>query len=373
MLIYLILPLSVIYCLFLSRLTIIRNTNLVNDEVFYYRNKIILSLYFVLFFILAVFKGITVGTDSSMYYSFFLSKSYSIVEPGVGFFYDLAVRFDQFLIFQIGCYTIMLFFIYYGIKKYSPNYLISILLFLLMHIYYTGYNQLRQMIAASIVFCFVNYLLSDKKTDKFKFIFIILLALLFHNSAIFLFLLFLIPKKVFSSKVVIPLFLITIVLYFIPSFKNVVGDILSSVSGFYGEKYQQKLDFFFAVNKEKGLLQLIPVIIQMIFVTISLYFPKEKLKLNINDRLYQFSTNIVIINLCLYSLSGVEAIDRLQVYFLCFYIYYFSIVIHRLLNCRKRLHGQILVISIIAYWILYYMLRLFTNVHGIVPYRFFDS
>ena len=147
-----------------------------------------------------------------MYYGFFLYQTYiGLIEPGVSFIYDLAVRYDNFYVFSFCVYFLFLSFIFYGIKKNSPNYLISISLLVIMHIYYNSYNQLRQMIAVSIIFCFAHFLVTNKKTDRIKYILVILLALLFHNSALFLFVLFFIPKEKFSPKVVIPLFLMTII------------------------------------------------------------------------------------------------------------------------------------------------------------------
>ncbi|MFD2442784.1 EpsG family protein [Bacillus sp. CGMCC 1.16607] len=338
------------------------------------RNNITIFSWFVILLGLAAFKGISVGVDYPMYYGFFLHKHYiGLLEPGVSVIYDIAVRYNSFYIFSIGVYFLFLFFIFYGIRKNSPNYLISIFFFVIMHIYYNGYNQIRQLISVSILFCFANYLISNKRMDKIKYIFVILLALLFHNSAIFLFTLLFIPKKKLKPIVVIPLFLISCVFYFIPSIKNQIGEIMVFVSGFYGEKYGQGSYNFFGVNKEKGLLQFIPVFIQMVIVVISLYLSNPKVNLGINDRLYQFSANAVIVNLCLYSLAGIEAIDRLQIYFSCFNIYFYSYLVHLLLNDKQKLNGQIFVIIIIAFWILYYILRLMINVHGIVPYSFFFS
>lgn len=371
MLIYFLLILAIFYSLFLSRITVVRDMNWGNDEIFIARNTFTLYVWFVILLALAALKGVGVGVDYPMYYGFFLHQTYiGSIEPGISFIYDLAEKYDNFYVFTFGVYFLFLFFIFWGIKKNTPNYVISIFLFVIMHIYFNSYNQIRQLIAVSIIFCFAHYLITNKHTDKIKYICIILLALLFHNSAIFLFILFLIPKKSISPKVVIPLFLITIVLYFIPAFKNQLGELIISISGIYGDKYSQGGYNFFGVNKEKGLLQLIPVIIQMIIVSISLYFPRSKMNLDINYKLYHFSTNAVIVNLCLYSLAGIEAIDRLQIYFSCFNIYYYSYLIHISMNDERKRNGQLFVIFIIAFWILYYVLRLEINVHGIVPYRF---
>ncbi|MBY0124238.1 EpsG family protein [Bacillus sp. S/N-304-OC-R1] len=373
MVIYFLLSITLLYGLFLSRVTVVRNINTSSNEFYVARSNITLFFWFMILLGLAAFKGVEVGVDYPMYYSFFLNKAYiDLLEPGVSFIYELAVKYDNFYVFSVSVYFAFLFFIFLGIKKNLPNYLISLLFFILTYTYLNSYNQIRQMIAVSIIFCFVNYLLTNNKGDRLKYIIVIFLALLFHNSVIFTILLFFIPKKKFNSKLVIPLFLLTIVLYFLPGFKNMVGDIIINISGIYAEKYTTNLDFFFEVNKDKGILQLIPVIIQMIIVSISLYFPEDEKDLKINYKLYHFSTNLVIVNLWLYSLAGIEAIDRIQIYFSCFNLYYYPILIHLLLNSKRRFHG-LFVILIAGFWILYFALRLYINIAGVVPYRLFIS
>lgn len=374
MLIYLLLPLTILYCLFLSRIVIEKNNITFKSEVFIARNNMTLFLWSVLLLLLAVFKGVEVGTDYPMYYDFFVKKSYvGIVEPGVSFIYSLAIKYNSFLVFSLCVYILFIFFMFKGIQKNCPNYLISVLVFILTYTYLTSYNQLRQMIAVSILFCCVNYVVSNKYRDKLKYLVVILLAYLFHTSALVALIFLFIPTKKFNAKVVITLFLATIVMYFVPSLKNYIGKFIVGISGFYEQKYTGNLNYFFEVNKEKGLLQLIPVIVQMIILVTSLYFPHNKTNLKINYKLYNFSTNIVVINLCLYSLSGIEAIDRLQIYFSCFNIYFYSFLIHLLLNNEERFYSRLFLIFIIIFWIAYYFLRLSINISGIVPYSFFIS
>jgi len=374
MLIYFLLPFTILYCFFLSRLTIIKRPDVDISELYIAKNKLTLFLWLMILLCLSAIKGIQVGIDYPMYYGFFLQKSYiGLIEPGVSFLYKIAEKYNNFYVFSFSVYFLFLVFIFLGIKRNTPNYLISIFLFIIMHIYFNSYSQIRQLIAVSIIFCFVNYLITNKISDKIKYVFIILLALLFHHSAIFLFILFFIPKTKYSIKIVIPLFIMTIILYFIPAFKDQVGKLLILLSGFYGDKYNDGSYNFFGVNKEKGILQFIPVFIQMIIITISMYLPKARVGLSINEKLYHFSTNAVIINLCLYSLAGIEAIDRLQIYFSCFNIYFYSYLIHILLNDRKGSETQLFVIFIIVFWTLYYVLRIIINVHGIVPYSLMDS
>ncbi|MGF9856554.1 EpsG family protein [Priestia endophytica] len=370
MLTYLTLIFVVFYFLFVSRLVLVRQQISNNREIFIFRSNIVLYIWFIILLCLAVFRDIDVGTDYGMYYSFFMNESYSGAEVGIGYLYDLAVKYDSFLIFSTGIYLIFLFFVFRAIRKNCPNYIISLLFFVITYLYFTSYNQLRQIVAASLIFYFITYLLNNNRLNKLKFLIVVLVALLFHNSAIFLLLLFLVPKKRISPKIVITLFTLTIILYFIPEFKNYIGQLITNISGFYASKYEQNLDYFFEVNKEKGMLQLMPVIIQMFIIVMSLYIKSGDKKLNINYKLYDISTNIIVVNLCLYSLSGIEAIDRLQVYLSFFNIYFYSFLIHILLNSKDVLYKRFFVTFIFFFWIMYYILRLKNNIQGIVPYSF---
>ncbi|WP_413360105.1 EpsG family protein [Robertmurraya sp. 2P01SA] len=369
MLIYFVLTIAMLYCLFLSRITIMNDAIGSENEGFVFKSNGVLFIWYIILLYLAAFKGAEVGVDYPMYVSFFMHKTYiGLLEPGISFIYHLADKYNSFYVFSTMIYSIFLMFIFYAVKKNTPNYLISIFLFIIMHIYFNSFNQVRQLVAVSIIFCFAHLVSSEKKFDRLKYIFVVLIAMLFHDSAIFMFVLIFIPRKKWSPKMVIPLFFVTIVLYFLPSVKNSIGELLISIAGAYGEKYASGY-VFFGVNKEKGFIQLIPVMIQMIIVSIALYIPKFNEHLNINYKLYIFSMNAVIINLWLYALAGIEAVDRLQIYFSCFNIYFYAYLIHHLLN-KKKLLDQLFVFLIIAFWILYYILRLLINVHGIVPYSF---
>lgn len=367
--IYILLPTLIMYGLILQRLVVVKpSRDILIEQYNAIPNKVILGAWFLLLLLLGVYKGTTVGTDSSMYYRFYLYNSYHEFEPVIALFYEVARQFDNYLLFQLLIYVVFLCFMFKGIKKHCPNYLIGLLFFVLTFIYYSSFNQYRQIIVVSLVFYFVHYLIANK-IDKLKFILIGILAMTFHASAILLLVFLLIPQKRISLKFVIPLFIATIILYFIPTFKNAIGEVLVGFSDFYRDKYDDNLQFFFQINKEKGLLQLLPVLIQMILIVSSYFYSNNHVT---NNKLYFLSTNILIINLTLYAVSGIEAIDRMQLYFSVFNIYFYSIYIHQLLNNKNKYKGIIIATMIILFWVFYYALRLFNNNHGIVPYSFFS-
>lgn len=368
MLIYLALPVVILYFLFLQRMFVGLNYQPAKNIETYVNNKrSYLIVFFVLLVSLAVMRGYTVGTDYNMYYRFYLYGLHDNVEIGIQYIYELAQRFDTFIVFSIVCYSLVVYLFLKGIRKHCPNNLIGVLFFVLTYIYLTGFNQIRQIIVASAIFCFINLVIEKKKFNKLKFFILILIASFFHTSALVMLAALFIPKKkTYNSLFVLFLFLCTTVFYFVPELKNLVGGLLNSFSGFYADKYASNAGYFFQVNKEKGLLEFIPVLVQMVLVLWILRAVKDISMLKINEKLFHFSTNMVIIFLTLYSLSGIEAVDRLQNYFSVFNIYYYSIVVHILLNNKRYVYS----IIIIVFWFLYYILRLYTNNSGVVPYIF---
>ena len=72
MLIYFLLILTILYGLFLSRVTVVRDINWDSNQIYVARNKLTLFFWFVILLGLAVFKGVEVGVDYPMYYGFFL-------------------------------------------------------------------------------------------------------------------------------------------------------------------------------------------------------------------------------------------------------------------------------------------------------------
>ena len=366
---YVLLPILIMYGIVMQRLLLIKSPNAIAAETYPFKpNHLLLALWFVVLVAMGSYKGLYVGTDSFMYYHFFINQSFDQVEPAIQLFYRLAHHFNQYLFLQLSVAFTFLYFMFHGIKKNCPDFLMSLLFFILTFTYYASFNQMRQMLAVAIIFCFFSYLTTNN-TKKLKFCAVILLASLFHYSALFLLLLFLIPQKRWTLKIVIPAFIVVIIFYFIPAIKNVIGETLLQFSSFYANKYGSNVHFFFQMNKEKGWIQLLPVIVQMGFVISSYFSVNTSLK---NDKLFFLSSNVVVLNLILYALAGIEAIDRLQLYFSVFNIYFYSFYMHQLLNDERKLRAYFMSIMIVLFWLLYYLLRLLANHHGIVPYRFFS-
>ncbi len=96
--------------------------------------------------------------------------------------------------------TFVIYIFYYiSFKRYCNNYTFALLVFMGFFFFFT-FTYLRQMIGVGIAWIGIKYVY---KRNFLKFIFCILLAASFHNSAIILLPLYFIPIKKFNPKFII--------------------------------------------------------------------------------------------------------------------------------------------------------------------------
>ena len=96
--------------------------------------------------------------------------------------------------------TFVIYIFYYiSFKRYCNNYTFALLVFMGFFFFFT-FTYLRQMIGVGIAWIGIKYVY---KRNFLKFIFCILLATSFHNSAIILLPLYFIPIKKFNPKFII--------------------------------------------------------------------------------------------------------------------------------------------------------------------------
>ena len=105
--------------------------------------------------------------------------------------------------------TLIIYALYYiDIKRYASDYRMALLLFLGLLFFFT-FTYLRQMIGVGIAGLSLKYVYERK---LWKFVICILLAASFHNSAIILFPIYIIPSRKYSVGVVIVLMLICLLI-----------------------------------------------------------------------------------------------------------------------------------------------------------------
>lgn len=140
--------------------------------------------------------------------------------------YSLGLNDRDFLIVIAAIIQIPIF---YTVHKYSKNKFLSVLVYLSLGHFFMTFSGLRQSIVMSI--CFFSYVfIEDKK--PVKFIVTILLACLFHKSAVFCLILYpLFYMKIDKKKLCYVALLFVIVFIF----KNKFYEFMSSL--YYGESF----------------------------------------------------------------------------------------------------------------------------------------
>lgn len=153
--------------------------------------------------------------------------------------------------------------------NFSANYALSVFLFFTMGIYVSTMNGIRQYIATGIILLGAKFLFSPKKADFWKLLPLILIASLFHSSAIIMIpIYFLCRRKAWSAPALISVFggvaALLFVSMFLPSFLSILED--TSYSGY--------ADGWFTDGQETGT-GLIRVIFNCLPTILAAFFSKQ--------------------------------------------------------------------------------------------------
>lgn len=176
----------------------------------------LLSVIFVVLVYIAASKDLGVGTDTINYYSSFMNVEaeknffvYGGTQKGwyyINLFFREYLNYDLFLYF---CYTIIIGGVCFYVYKCSKLPVFSMLLFFLLYFYCSSLNIMRQYIALSILLLGISYM----KRSRYVYIFFVLVATLFHSTALFgLSFMFVDCMKIEMKKVIVTLIVLTFVL-----------------------------------------------------------------------------------------------------------------------------------------------------------------
>ncbi|MEH7400125.1 EpsG family protein [Gottfriedia acidiceleris] len=368
MIIYFLL-LSVSLIFWASTLNIHYN-NVLFNQVHRFNKITFLIVSFLILVVLDVNRGITVGIDYQMYYSFYESRQYGeFFDFFINRFYDLAIFLGEFRVITFCIVVLYLGFIFIAFYKLSLNIYTAVLLFYLTFNYFFAFNIMRQTAAMGIVVFSVVYVIKGGKKSFFKFLFLIILASLFHRSAILCLLFWLFRyMKINTFIMVLTSFFIPIS-YFSNYLKSNIQWILLKMP-FFTEKYSDNLGYFFVQNKEKGIIQFLPILFQILILLMYIIVYKNEKK-SLKTKIF---INYYYSYLLLYGFSGIEAIDRFQLYLSASSILFFDNYIFYLWKKKIKVlkHKQgiyiLIIFAMILFWSGYLVLRIIQNTAGITPY-----
>lgn len=142
-------------------------------------------LCFIFLFILSAFRATSVGTDTIGYEALFLRlKNGTSIrqEQGWQFLNELVIFFGgSFEHLLIASTLLVLLPVFYVVRRYSLNPMLSLFLYYAFYIYLQSFNITRQTIAVSIVFLAFTFLLKKK---YWQYCLIVILASTFHITAL---------------------------------------------------------------------------------------------------------------------------------------------------------------------------------------------
>ena len=126
---------------------------------------------------------------------FFYGKEfgYVLLNMAVGLF--TANRYIFILIVTLIIYTCL----YFSFKRHTNNYVFALILFLGLWFFFS-FTYLRQIMAASIAWLAIKYVV---KRDLKRFLLVVFIAASFHNSAILILPLYFIPIKAFKKETIV--------------------------------------------------------------------------------------------------------------------------------------------------------------------------
>lgn len=238
----------------------------------------------------------------------------------------------------------ILLVIYVFFKGKSLNFFKLLLPYLVFVFIITQVTIIRQAIAITIFFYCVRYIVEGNFT---KYFFGTLIGFLFHRSALLLLLVYFIVRKNYSTKVLVGVFLVGILIYlqlFHFSFLTMVNVIVSYLPSDVG----RKASFFTAELKDFVVgSRLTPGIFENVGVFILLVWVRKRL---IEKELWGnflnvcFNLSIIYIFIYIYFFEFTNIIYRLMYYFVFFKFFIIVRYTESLEIKNNRILGQLLLV-----------------------------
>lgn len=152
-----------------------------------YQLKVFTYIGLIIPIVIAGFRGINVGTDTSNYYDLYSifeheNKYLPIVEPLFFIITKIAIAFNSFCIVLIIYETICIVFLYYAIKKVSSKIIIStawVLLLYYLIAFNPSLNTMRQYAAMSY-FLYITSFLFNKRYKLY--IILSMIGIMLHST-----------------------------------------------------------------------------------------------------------------------------------------------------------------------------------------------
>lgn len=321
--------------------------------------KLLFSLMFVMLFIISAIRK-HVGTDYGVYlnvYSSIQDRIYDGEGMEIGYFYLNKITKDliggEYTIFIVTSLIIMLL-VYLTIKNFSVDPLLSTLLFMCIGTYIGSFNIIRQSIAIALILYSYKYC-----ETKIIWIIPILVASLFHTTALMVIPFYIISKMNLKKEHYIIIGIVGVLLYL--SYGRTVAYLTNFIEGF--EHYQDSKFVTEGANPIRTLIS--------IFILLFCYLSYDEIN---EDRKIKFAfTMMVFGSICaLFMLKG-KIFARVVGYFDVFNILVVPYVVAKTKKYELRKFSLFVTISIVFCCSYYFYYSIKTNQGDVIPYKTYIS
>lgn len=322
----------------------------------YTRNKVFFIAIFILLFFVGAFR-FDVGKDYSTYYKVITNYStryaleyerFELLNKPIILIARL-INFPQF--YFIAMYAITMFFYYFSIDRESKDKSLSLLLFISFPVLYIyAFSAIRQYVALAIVMFSMRYIFEEK---KLKFIISIIVATLFHKSAILCLPMYLL-RKINISKTIMFISMIIV-----PLLSEVIKELILN---YY------RISYFYKDDAGQG--RKIFMFIALILI-ISILFKSKLMKIDHRSNFYINSLFVgyLIISLLL---ANSDMGIRLGTYYIQFLIFLIPLFTSVLESKMKMLTSYMLfIICILMFFMTINSKNIDPHKTQIIPYRIF--
>lgn len=316
------------------------------------KNLYVYILLYVFLLFIGGLRGIDVGTDTKTYYDLYKYVEHGgeafdyvlkLVEPGWVLINFLCIHlFHSFQAVVFISVFLALTPIFIRAWKSCDNPFYVILFYVLLYFYYNSFNITRQMIAIGIIFYAFDYL--EKGLWK-KYVFSVIIAMLFHYSAIIcVSFLWIINRKTLSLT---KAFFILCISY---CFGMYIIPILLPLIPYIG-----KYSIYFEGESSGSLTR---IMLNGFFLLLFISCTLGKIK----NYILIFFVGVIFYNLFSFS----PAIGRISLYFSCSQLILFS-------RLDSVYYGNKVILRVltIIYGTVYYCLMLKVNSCEIIPYNLY--
>lgn len=322
--------------------------------------------YFTIVFLALVFglRDYSVGTDTKNYLDIFnwLGSDFIwerfIYEKGFCILSVLVNKlFGNFTIFLIICGFIIYFNVIHVFCKMSQSPSTSILCYFGIGSFAQSCNALRQYLAISFCLLALYYLI--KKDNDILFAFYVIVAFLFHKTAIIFLILLPIKRIEFNLKNCCIVSAVSVIaIPIIPYLIKLFGSIFNT--SYLG---------YFSTYSFLSVLNVSILVLSLIGLIVSMHYKKTLHEQRKLAKEYDMFLKMILIFciLILYSITLLELLDRVALYFLVSILFIVPIILKKMKTYKLKILEALMIICFIIF--IYYFLKI-RGTYGVIPYTF---